>query len=55
MNPGTVIAKHLMKDHILFHQLKSHTIKITSSIIKAFRGAHMKYKLQHEEKKKKKK
>ena len=53
MNPGTIIAKHLMKDHILFHQLKSCTIKVTSSMIKAFRGVHMKYKLQHEEKKKK--
>ena len=38
---------------MLFHQLKPHILKITSSITKAFRGAHMKYKLHLQEIKKK--
>ena len=38
MNPGTVILKYLVKDHILFHQLKPLTIEITSP---AFRKARM--------------
>ena len=53
MNPGIVIVKPLVKDHMLFHQLKPYTIKITSSMIKAFRGAHIKYKLHLEEEKEK--
>lgn len=44
MNQGTVIAKCLVKDH-----LKPYTIEITSSMINAFRGAHMKYKFYLEE------
>ena len=47
MNPGTVIVKSLVKGHI--HQLKLHTIEITSSMIKAFRGVHGKYKFDLEE------
>ena len=47
MNPGTVIVKSLVKGHI--HQLKPHTIEITSSMIKAFRGAHGKNKFDLEE------
>ena len=48
MNQGTVIAKCLVKDH-----LKPHTIEITSSMIKAFRGTHMKYRFYFEEEKSK--
>ena len=44
MNSGPVIVKRLVKVHVLFHQLKLHTIQITSSMIKAFRGPHMNYR-----------
>jgi len=53
MSPETVIAKRLIKDHMLAHELKPHTIEVTKAMVKAYRNAHAKYKLSLEEEKKK--
>lgn len=53
MTPETIIAKRIIKDHMLFHKLKPHTVEISDALVKSFKGAHMKYKLHLAEKKEK--
>ena len=54
MTPNTIIAKHVIKDHMLFNDLTPHTITISHAIIKYFRLARQKYYIHLEEEKKNK-
>ena len=42
MAPNTIIAKRIIKDHILSNDLAPHTIFISSAMIKSFRSARQK-------------
>jgi len=53
MTPETIISKRIIKDHMLFHKLKPHTVEVSDALVKSFKGAHMKYKLHLAEKKEK--
>ena len=52
MTPNTIIAKHVIKDHMLSNGLTPHTITISHAIIKYFRLARQKYYIHLEEEKK---
>ena len=54
MSSESLIAKRVVKDHMLAFDLKPHTIEITSSIIKTFKSGRKKYHEYLEEKKRKK-
>ena len=49
MIPETVIAKRLIKDHILSSDLKPHNFDISKSMVKAFKSAHGKYQMHLED------
>ena len=49
MSPETVIAKRLIKGHVLSNDLKPHNIDISKSMIKAFKSAHGKYQMHLED------
>ena len=53
MSPETVIAKRLIKDHMLSNDLKPHNIDISKSMVKAFRSAHGKYQMHLEDQRQK--
>ena len=53
MSPETVIAKRLIKEHMLFNDLKSHNIDISKSMAKAFKSAHGKYQMHLEDQRQK--
>ena len=53
MSPETVIAKRLIKDHMLSNDLKPHNINISKSMVKAFKSAHGKYKMHLEDQRQK--
>ena len=53
MSSESLIAKRVVKDHMLAFDLKPHTIEITSSIVKAFKSGRKKYEYLEEEKRKK--
>ena len=40
ISPEDVIAKKLVKDHLLANNLKPYTIQITNPMVRAFKGAH---------------
>ena len=48
MSPEAVIAKRLIKDHILSNDLKPHNIDITKSMVKGFKSAHGKCQMHLE-------
>ena len=52
MSPHTVIAKRIIKDHMLSNDLAAHTIIISAAMIKSFRSARQKYYILLEEGKK---
>ena len=54
MNPETVISKHVIKDHMLAHNLEPYSIDISPAMVKYFKAAHSKYQLYLEKAKKKK-
>ena len=54
MSPETVIAKRMIKDHMLSHDLKSYTIKISKPHVLAFKSARQKYEIYLEEERKSK-
>ena len=54
MSSESLIAKRVVKDHMLAFDLKPHTIEITSSIVKAFKSGRKKYHEYLEEEKRKK-
>ena len=54
MSRESFTAKRIIKDHMLANKLKPHTIKITKSIVQAFRWDRHKYEVHLEEEKKKK-
>ena len=41
MSPNTIIAKPIIKDHMLSNDLAPHTIIISPTMIKSFRLAHV--------------
>ena len=53
MSSESLIAKRVVKDHMLAFDLKPHTIEITISIVKAFKSGRKKYEYLEEEKRKK--
>ena len=53
MSADSVISKHPIKDHVLFHKLKLYTIAITDPMIRTFKSSHLKYQLHLESEKKK--
>ena len=53
MSADSVISKHLIKYHMLFHKLKPYTIEITDPMIRTFKSSHLKYQLHLESDKKK--
>ena len=54
MSPETVIAKRMIKDHMLSHDLKPYTIKISKPLVLAFKSARQKYEVHLEEERKSK-
>ena len=42
-SPECVIAKRLVKNHLLENNLKAHTIQITNATVRAFKGARQSY------------
>lgn len=54
MSPESLVAKRIIKDHMIANNLKPHTIEITKQIIRAFKSGRQKYSLHLEEEKKKK-
>ena len=54
MSPNTIIAKRIIKDHMLSNDLAPHTIIISAAMIKSFRSARQKYYIHLEEEKKNK-
>ena len=53
-SPNTIIAKHIIKDHMLSSDLAPHTIIISPAMIKSLRSADQKYYIHLEEEKKNK-
>ena len=53
MSPETVIAKRLIKDHMLSNDLKPHNIDISKSMVKGFKSAHGKYQMHLEDQRQK--
>ena len=49
MSPETVIAKRMIEDHMLSHDLKPYTIEISKPLVLAFKSAHQKYEIHLEE------
>ena len=49
MSPETVIAKTMIKDHMLSHDLKLYTIEISKPLVLAFKSARQKYEIHLEE------
>ena len=54
MSPETVIAKRMIKDHILSNDLKPYTIEISKPLVLAFKSARQKYEIHLEEERKSK-
>ena len=54
MAPETVIAKRMIKDHMLSHDLKPYTIEISKPLVLAFKSARQKYEIHLEESRKSK-
>ena len=52
MSPNTIIAKRIIKDHMLSNDLAPHTIIISAAMIKSFRSARQKYYIEEEKKNK---
>ena len=49
MSPKAVIAKLLIKDHMLSNDLKPHNIDISKSMVKAFKSTQRKYQMHLED------
>ena len=54
MSPNKIIAKHIIKDHMLSNDVAPHTIIISPAMIKSLRLADQKYYIHLEEEKKNK-
>ena len=54
LSPEGVIAKRLVKDHLLANNLKRHTIQITNPMVRAFKGARQSYVTYFDDENKKK-
>ena len=54
MSPNTIIAKRIIKDHLLSNDLAPHIVMVSPAIIKSFRLARQKYHIHPEEEKKNK-
>ena len=54
VSPETVIAKRMIKDHMLSHDLKPYTIEISKPLVLAFKPARQKYEIHLEEERKSK-
>ena len=53
MSAEIVIAKRLIKNHMLSNDLKPHNIDISKSMVKAFKSAHGKYQMHLEDQRQK--
>ena len=53
-SPECVIAKRLVKNHLLENNLKPHTIQITNATVRAFKGARQSYATYLDDENKKK-
>ena len=54
ISPEGVIAKRLVKDHLIANNLKPHSIQITNPMIRAFKGARQSYVIYLDDENKKK-
>ena len=54
MTPVSIIARRIIKDHLIANQLKPHTVHITASLIESFRSARQAYMIELDNAKKEK-
>ena len=54
MSPNIIIAKRIIKDHMVPNDLAPHTIIISPAMIRSFRSSHQKYYIHLGEEKKNK-
>ena len=54
MKPETIISKRIIRDHMLAHSVKPHTIEMSSALVKSVKAAYSRYVQTMEGEKKKK-
>ena len=54
MKPETTISKRIIRDHMLAHSVKPHTIEMSSALVKSVKAAYSRYVQKMEDEKKKK-
>ena len=54
ISPETVMSKRIVRDPMICHQLKPHTIEVNKPILVSFKSARQKYAIHREEDKKRK-